>query len=761
MALVHADGTDASPNYQLLGVQYGTLRIVKRQISVKPTSAEKIYDATPLVAAAGDYVITSGTLLAGHNLSVATTGATITEPGSVYHEFTANAAETYTVVDENGTDVSAYYQLTLETEPGTLTVTKRTLIVRAKSDSKGYDGMPLVNDGYDAWGLLEGLHELSVVVEGEQTEPGSSPNRIVQCIVRCDGEDVTDRYYEVDLEDGTLTVTNPDEEIWVSAEKTGDFYLRKESYGYFNYKSWLSTEPYTASSVSPLYYTGIAARQRGVLPTSVLIGSDSQQFWYWIPYNVAETESSATSDTYVSHLWTGSYSLSYYDYKGIDLSLQGTGYEAEEAAYYQNHVLTTYLQIPQSTKEGMLRIASANGISATDPDVIERVRSFVQNYRPYEMERDYTAVADDALGFFDLEKTQGAICQNYAMSATMMYRALGIPARYTVGYHTTIKAANVKQYLEGEEAHAWVEVYIKGMGWVMQEVTGAISKQPALPTLRIKPFDMVVSSAQATTLKHNGEVVDVDGKTALYALTERGYTYKASIVATSGGAAILNGVGTLSTKIASFTLYDEDGVNVTDTYELTYETGEMKITDKLVVNLLLSYKSKIYDALPNAYSSKDYWSCVLQGSDALKSGVSVEFDIESVPVITDVGRVYEDDIRNLVKVVKNGLDITASCEIVVPERRLEIVARYIKIVANSASKVYDGKPLSDSGYVVSGLPLVDGHALNVVVYGTITNVGTRLNLILSYTVKDAEGRDLTDNYEVERVHGTLQVKQSN
>jgi hypothetical protein len=59
----------------------------------------------------------------------------------------------------------------------------------------------------------------------------------------------------------------------------------------------------------------------------------------------------------------------------------------------------------------------------------------------------------------------------------MAYRAAGYPARYVEGYHlNTTEAENMSAEnksivtLTGKNAHAWVEVYVAGAGWMPVEV---------------------------------------------------------------------------------------------------------------------------------------------------------------------------------------------------------------------------------------------------------------------------------------------------
>lgn len=76
-------------------------------------------------------------------------------------------------------------------------------------------------------------------------------------------------------------------------------------------------------------------------------------------------------------------------------------------------------------------------------------------------------------------------CQHFATAATLMYRLYGVPARYVTGY--AIPASAFSETAGGTwhavasdvRAHAWVEVYVEGLGWVPVEVTPAGSTQAA------------------------------------------------------------------------------------------------------------------------------------------------------------------------------------------------------------------------------------------------------------------------------------------
>ncbi|MBR5345729.1 MAG: FecR domain-containing protein [Clostridia bacterium] len=81
----------------------------------------------------------------------------------------------------------------------------------------------------------------------------------------------------------------------------------------------------------------------------------------------------------------------------------------------------------------------------------------------------------------------------------------------------------------------------------------------------------------------------------------------------------------------------------------------------------------------------------------------------------------------------------------------------VTLTAQSASKLYDGTPLSrPSDVLVSGLPV----GLNIVVSarGSLTNAGSTANEIARYTIVNGNGEDVTDRFtSIKTVNGILRV----
>ena len=72
----------------------------------------------------------------------------------------------------------------------------------------------------------------------------------------------------------------------------------------------------------------------------------------------------------------------------------------------------------------------------------------------------------DQLGFF-LFQTKKGYCSYFAFSMTLLLRSLGIPARLAAGFFIDPSTNTFDYYpVRSDMAHAWVEVFFPGYGWV-------------------------------------------------------------------------------------------------------------------------------------------------------------------------------------------------------------------------------------------------------------------------------------------------------
>ena len=188
--------TDVTKNYRFADYVDGKLTVTQRKVLMTSGSDEKVYDGTPLTK--DEVTVTGDGFIEGEGATYDVTGSQL-DVGSSDNTFTYELNE--------GTLADNYI---IETEEGELTVTcpEQHIVITANSAEKTYDGTPLTDDGYTYtdFVLAEG-DVLTAVVEGSQTDAGSSVNVIKSYRVMRGDEDVTANYIFDDPVDGTLTVT--------------------------------------------------------------------------------------------------------------------------------------------------------------------------------------------------------------------------------------------------------------------------------------------------------------------------------------------------------------------------------------------------------------------------------------------------------------------------------------------------------------------------------------------------------------------------
>ncbi len=121
----------------------------------------------------------------------------------------------------------------------------------------------------------------------------------------------------------------------------------------------------------------------------------------------------------------------------------------------------------------------------------------------------------DPVEFF-LGTSRIGYCMHYASASTLLLRKMGVPARYASGY--IVEASSFTgstmftSFVPDNNAHAWVEIYLNGIGWVPVEVTnGYTDEQEDLPG------EQTTTSTEPTTEPPETDITtDVGQQTTTY-----------------------------------------------------------------------------------------------------------------------------------------------------------------------------------------------------------------------------------------------------
>lgn len=164
--------------------------------------------------------------------------------------------------------------------------------------------------------------------------------------------------------------------------------------------------------------------------------------------------------------------------------------------WYEAYVEANYLDVPKNmtkVKEVAEEIRNWNrdffGIEGKESVNFDRlnkayqVADWMRENTSYRLELPELPKGSDPVEYFLGTSRQG-YCMHYASASVMILRELGVPARYVSGYvatnywqdGTTMKFEAV---VKDSAAHAWVEIYLEGFGWVPVEVTRGYSVIPA------------------------------------------------------------------------------------------------------------------------------------------------------------------------------------------------------------------------------------------------------------------------------------------
>lgn len=175
-----------------------------------------------------------------------------------------------------------------------------------------------------------------------------------------------------------------------------------------------------------------------------------------------------------------------------------------DESYYNEYVYSNYLDVPEDIysviKNYLGDYAVEGGQSHFDYQMAKQnIMFFMTNKMEYaETIKSTKRSIDFILNF--IEGTKKGYDVHFASAATMMFRYYGIPARYVEGYIITKEDAdNMKpgEYMTIDEtrAHAWVEYYHDGIGWLPFEVTPSYMDKMESPE-QIKDISGLLGQSQ-------------------------------------------------------------------------------------------------------------------------------------------------------------------------------------------------------------------------------------------------------------------------
>lgn len=650
-AITDANGRDVTVNYDI-SYEYGTLSVEPIVLRFQTGSAEKVYDGTPLTS--GEWKQISGTLASGDYFATIRTVGAQTDAGTEANKLSV------TVVDAGGKDITAK-AYKIEVDAGELKVTPRRVTITSSNAEKYYDGLPLIERSYfyQPTAFVTN-HYPTTSFTGSQTAVGSSENFFTAKVIDSSQSKDVSHNYEIVYKYGLLTVLpNPDmpekgacdgscggtceehrgedgeggeggeggsggttlggpmeqddDRVYAAyryyLRESVPVYFREKSYGNYTGSGWTEGEATTVStSHSPLFFAGTQMQVMGFSHTRLEL--TMAEFCptivpYYLTYRNGEDANLTGNDISLS-----SPSKSYYTfiqhmdedqlYDLIEKSKTRWYGNANERKQYEAFVYENYLDVPASTKTALLALAAENGIVANSSTLITDIQEYISHAAKYRLDiEEFPEGADRVIHF--LTVTKEGYCQHFASAATLMFRAFGIPARYTVGFMSMSRADYQEVEITGQNAHAWVEIYLDNIGWIPLEVTaalegtmGTMNGQPVLlaPDGKIM-ITVSTYSAEKVFDSHQFEEYQGEKYRISYGWLLKGHSLIATVKESRPGLAY---PGTSVNVLELCRIVDSSGKDVTDMYHIEVIQGESVIL-KRPITIVSASAEKIYDGM--------------------------------------------------------------------------------------------------------------------------------------------------------------------
>lgn len=201
------------------------------------------------------------------------------------------------------------------------------------------------------------------------------------------------------------------------------------------------------------------------------------------------------------------------EYSGRDLLAVPLGYprlarvtDSEFQFGDIEEVPVNYLQLPAELPERVSQLAeNITAKRSTLYDKVTAIEEYLSDNSDFiysKTDTPFTPENKDYVDYFLFESKVG-YCDNFSSSMVVLLRTLGIPARWTKGFAAGTRSlveedgkTRTVYAVKNSDAHAWVEVYFEGYGWLPFEPTPTFNNpdRPAITEDDVAAFESAAAS---------------------------------------------------------------------------------------------------------------------------------------------------------------------------------------------------------------------------------------------------------------------------
>jgi hypothetical protein len=138
---------------------------------------------------------------------------------------------------------------------------------------------------------------------------------------------------------------------------------------------------------------------------------------------------------------------------------------------YPGEVLGSYLQVPRRLDPRIRQLATDVTARWDNPyDKAANLELYLKSHYAYTLDLRGDP-GRDPLAYFLFDRRAGH-CEYFASAMAIMLRSIGIPARYATGFLPgEFNDVGQDYIIRSSDAHAWVEAYFPGYGWITFDPT--------------------------------------------------------------------------------------------------------------------------------------------------------------------------------------------------------------------------------------------------------------------------------------------------
>ena len=672
----------------------------------------------------------------------------------------------------------------------TLTIKKRDVELTSASATKVYDGTALTKDwvdmgpnradtGFTDTGFIwtDLADDGQVHATGSQTVVGKSENTISYKLK--DG--AASNYNIIGEHLGTLEVTeqsivpdpkNPESYTGVTISNPSDSVYNGEEHKWApevkdakgnalvegtDYAVSYDTDNFTDAKTIKVTitgtgnYTGIATKTYKITPAPLKVIADSASK----PYDGKPLTAGGVIEGLVGGETATARTEGSQTEVGSSVNIAKESIEWGTATNKDNYYI-------QSLTDGKLTV-TAKSITASDitvgalPDVV--YSGTEQAQKPEVKDGDTALVegTDYDLDFSEDKTNVGTVTVvvtgkgNYAGEVTRTYQI--VPAKLTVTTPSASKVYNGKAltaegtisgFVNGETAafittgsqtEVGSSTNTYAINWTGAAKQGNYTISENLGTLTVtETTDEII----ATPGNYNGTY---DGQTHGVDVTVTGLPEGYSVKTAASYATATDVTDGVIANVDDLVIVNAQGEDVTANLKITKDTGTIKITPATLKVTTYGAKAEYNgnaltaDGEVTGFVNNEAAAFTTTGSQTEVGSSTNTYDIDWSDTAKQSNYTVEEHLGTL-EVTKNMAAIMA--------------------IPQGASKPYDGTALTSAGVTTYGLPA--GYTLTATTKGSVTNVGGATAEVDTYSIKDAAGEDVTDQFgNVFTGKATLQV----